>query len=162
MWGIFFGEVQYLPVDDCSAVICDFGALTRGSEHTSFYSTILNQSALDVRFLVDGIFLSALWICYPVALWSPLFLMRSELILLLGFLYVMSHFFLAAFKILSVAFNIFTMMYLCVDLFVCILLQIHGMCRSMFFIKVLNFLPTLSLIFLALLIFLHFLFSLIF
>ena len=44
MWGIFFGEFQCLPVDDCSAVSCDFGALTRGSERTSFYSAILNQS----------------------------------------------------------------------------------------------------------------------
>ena len=31
-------------VDDCSAVSCDSGALTRESEHTSFYSTTLNQS----------------------------------------------------------------------------------------------------------------------
>ena len=44
MWGIFFGEFQCLPVDDCSAVTCDSGALTRGSERTSFYSAILNQS----------------------------------------------------------------------------------------------------------------------
>ena len=36
----FFGEFQCLPVNDCSAVICDSGALTRGSEHTSFYSAI--------------------------------------------------------------------------------------------------------------------------
>ena len=44
MWGIFFGEFQCLPLDDCSAVSCDSGALTRGSEHMSFYSAILNQS----------------------------------------------------------------------------------------------------------------------
>ena len=31
MWGIFFGEFQCLPVNDCSAVSCDSGALTRGS-----------------------------------------------------------------------------------------------------------------------------------
>ena len=43
MWGIF-GEFQCLPVDDCSAVSCDSGVLTRGSEPTSFYSSILNQS----------------------------------------------------------------------------------------------------------------------
>ena len=42
MWGIFFGEVQYLPVNNCSAVSCDSGALTRRSESMSFYSTILN------------------------------------------------------------------------------------------------------------------------
>ena len=44
MWGIFFGEFQCLPVNDCSAVSCDSGVLVRGSESTSFYSTILNQS----------------------------------------------------------------------------------------------------------------------
>ena len=44
MWGIFFGKFQCLPVDDCSAVSCDSGALARGSESTSFYSAILNQS----------------------------------------------------------------------------------------------------------------------
>ena len=44
MWGIFFGEFQCLPVDDCSAVSCDFSALAGGSECTSFYSAILNQS----------------------------------------------------------------------------------------------------------------------
>ena len=41
MWGIFFGELQCLPVDDCSAVICDSGVLARGCESTSFYSAIL-------------------------------------------------------------------------------------------------------------------------
>ena len=44
MWGIFFGEFQCLPIDDCSAVNCDSGALARGSQSTSFYSAILNQS----------------------------------------------------------------------------------------------------------------------
>ena len=41
MWGIFFGEFQGLPVDDCPAASCDSGVLTRGSESTPFYSTIL-------------------------------------------------------------------------------------------------------------------------
>ena len=45
MWAIFFGEFQCLPVDDCSAVSCDAGVLARGSQSTSFYSTILNQSS---------------------------------------------------------------------------------------------------------------------
>ena len=44
MWGIFFGEFLCLPVDDCSAVSCDSGVIERGSESTSFYSAILNQS----------------------------------------------------------------------------------------------------------------------
>ena len=40
MWGIFFGEFQCLPVNDCSAVSCDSGAPSTGSEHTSFYSAL--------------------------------------------------------------------------------------------------------------------------
>ena len=43
MRGIFFGEFQCLPVDDCPAASCDSGVLTRGSESTSFYSAILVQ-----------------------------------------------------------------------------------------------------------------------
>ena len=27
MWGIFFGEFQCLPVDDCAAASCDSGVL---------------------------------------------------------------------------------------------------------------------------------------
>ena len=48
IWGIFFGEFQCLPVEDCSAVSCDSSALTRGSESTSFYFTILNKSVTGV------------------------------------------------------------------------------------------------------------------
>ena len=44
----FFGEFQCLPVDDCSAVSCDSGALTRGSGRMSFYSAILNQTPLVI------------------------------------------------------------------------------------------------------------------
>ena len=45
MWGIFFGEFQCLPVDDCPAASCDSGVLTRGSESMSFYSAILVHSS---------------------------------------------------------------------------------------------------------------------
>ena len=41
MWGIFLGEFQCLPVDDCPAASCDSGVLARGSESTFFYSAIL-------------------------------------------------------------------------------------------------------------------------
>ena len=58
MWGIFFGEFQCPPVDDCSAVSYISGVLARGSERTSFYSAILTQS-LDHSY-----FLSCNW-----ALW---------------------------------------------------------------------------------------------
>ena len=46
----FFGDLQCLPVDDCSAVSCDSGALARGSECMSFYFAILNQSP-DLSFM---------------------------------------------------------------------------------------------------------------
>ena len=53
MWGIFFGEFQCLPVDDCpAAASCDSGVLTRGSESTSFYSAILVPP--DAWVLVTG------------------------------------------------------------------------------------------------------------
>ena len=52
MWGIFFGEFQCLPVDNCPAVSCDSSVLTRGSEITSFYSTILVQGLRAVFLLV--------------------------------------------------------------------------------------------------------------
>ena len=42
--GYLFGEFQCLPVDDCPAASCDSGVLARGSESTSFYSAILDQS----------------------------------------------------------------------------------------------------------------------
>ena len=51
MWGIFFGEFQCLPVNDCSAVSCDSDVLERGSESMSFYSAILNQSPIYCLFI---------------------------------------------------------------------------------------------------------------
>ena len=50
MLGIFFGEFQCLPVNDGSAVHCDSGALSRGSESTYFYSSILNPKDHDLIF----------------------------------------------------------------------------------------------------------------
>ena len=41
MWGIFLGEFQCLPVDDCPAASFDSGVLARGCEITSFCSAIL-------------------------------------------------------------------------------------------------------------------------
>ena len=38
---LFFGGIQHSPVNDCSAVSCNFGVLTGEDEHTSFYSVIL-------------------------------------------------------------------------------------------------------------------------
>ena len=80
MWGIFFGKFQCLPVDDCSAVSCDSGALARGSESTSFYSAILNQSPQVLFVLLFLILLGGRLGCLfeiflvfwgrPVSLWT--------------------------------------------------------------------------------------------
>ena len=40
----YFGEIQYSPVNWCSAASCNFGVLTGEDEHMSFYSTILIQN----------------------------------------------------------------------------------------------------------------------
>ena len=37
----FFGGIQHSPVESCSAVSCNFGALAGEDECTSFYSAIL-------------------------------------------------------------------------------------------------------------------------
>ena len=68
MWGIFFGEFQCLPVDDCSAVSCDSGVLERGGENLSFYSAILNQSSCFFLFFCSLLMfwwlsLVLFWIC---------------------------------------------------------------------------------------------------
>ena len=62
MWGIFFGEFQCLPVDDCPATSCDSGVLARGSESASFYSAILVQGH-KFRFFLNFLppKVSALW-----------------------------------------------------------------------------------------------------
>ena len=52
--GYLFWWVPASSCDDCSAVSCDSSALARGSEHTSFYSAILNQSPPTIYFLRSG------------------------------------------------------------------------------------------------------------
>ena len=42
-WGIFFAGIQHSPVDDCSAVSCNFGVLAGEDVHTSIYSAILSK-----------------------------------------------------------------------------------------------------------------------
>ena len=50
-WGIFFWWVPASSCwTSCSTASCDFGALTEGDKHTSFYSTILNQKPLSKLF----------------------------------------------------------------------------------------------------------------
>ena len=44
--GIFFGRFPHPSVTGCSTASCNLSVLTGGSEHMSFYSTILNQSSL--------------------------------------------------------------------------------------------------------------------
>ena len=64
MWGIFSGEFQCLPVDDCSAFSYDSGAFARGSECTSFYSAIFNQTQ-DREFLKQQKISDSLHLRYP-------------------------------------------------------------------------------------------------
>ena len=81
MWGIFFGEFQCLPVDDCSAVGCDSSVLERGSESMSFYSAILNQSPSTACFFLCVVFFGKheyLSVYCTVKTWC-----QSELIFLL-------------------------------------------------------------------------------
>ena len=56
MWGTFFGEFQCLLVNDCPAASCDSGVLTRGSESTSFYSTILVPPLYHIFFIHSSIY----------------------------------------------------------------------------------------------------------
>ena len=61
LWGIFFGGFHHLPVDGWSTASCNFGALTGGCEHSSFYSAILNKSPSCVFFrkvLEDMLYIS--------------------------------------------------------------------------------------------------------
>ena len=46
IWAIFFHVFQYPPVNGCSMVSCDLGPLAE-DDCISFYSAILNQSALS-------------------------------------------------------------------------------------------------------------------
>ena len=72
MWGIFFGEFQCLPVDDCPAASCDSVALTRGSKSTSLYSTILSQSLFFLIVKSCLVFLDMKYLRYTL-LWDMLF-----------------------------------------------------------------------------------------
>ena len=47
----FFGGLQHLPIDGCSAASCDFCVLTGEYEHTFFYSTILYISLWGIYYL---------------------------------------------------------------------------------------------------------------
>ena len=66
MWGILFGEFQCFSVDECPAASCDFGVLTRGSEHTLFYSIILVPSPVHFLFVSSRMawwFSLVVWLC---------------------------------------------------------------------------------------------------
>ena len=49
--GCLFCGLQYIPVDGCSMVSYDFGALMGGGECMSFYSTILNWKPVVSFFI---------------------------------------------------------------------------------------------------------------
>jgi hypothetical protein len=87
-------------------------------------SSFLKDVLLNRWFLVDSV-LSSLWTCPPSAFWTPLFLVRGQLLVLLRFTYLWWAIFLCYFQdfLLSLTFSIFTMM--CLDLFVFILFGLH-------------------------------------
>ena len=63
MWGIFFGGCQCLPVDDCSTVSCDSGALARGRRQRA--------NSCYVRYLFIGCSLKL----YIIVLWVYIFVL---------------------------------------------------------------------------------------
>lgn len=105
--------------------------------HLHFWKIVL----LDIRLFIDRFLLSALWMCCPIAFCSPIFLMRSQLLILLGF-HCDELFSLISFKIFFfLSFNILIMICLDVDCFVFILLGLYWiswMCSLMFFINLRN------------------------
>ena len=64
MWGIFFGEFQCLPVDDCPAASCDSCVLTRRSESMSFYSAIL-VPPISIMFVIIFSSLPLFFVSFP-------------------------------------------------------------------------------------------------
>ena len=65
--------------------------------HPHFWRKVLP----DIVFLVDSSFLLELWIHHPIAFWPARFLWESAESLIKTHLYVIIHFFLAAFKKMS-------------------------------------------------------------
>ena len=51
-WGIFFCGFQCPPVDGCSTVSCNFGALADRDEHRCFYSAILNWNLRTISLII--------------------------------------------------------------------------------------------------------------
>ena len=108
--------------------------------------SFVKGSFAGYNILVWQSLLSALWVHHPTASWTSLFAMRSQPVILLGFPYTWWVIFLLQFARFSLllAFNIFTVMYLTMDLIEFILFGNHWasyMYRFMFIIKLSNFLP---------------------
>ena len=55
IWVSFFGQLQCVPVNDCSAVNCDASVPAGGIESTSFYSANLNQCDIYAYFLLKNV-----------------------------------------------------------------------------------------------------------
>ena len=51
-WGIFFCGFQCPPVDGCSTVSCNSGALADRDEHRCFYSAILNWNLRTISLII--------------------------------------------------------------------------------------------------------------
>lgn len=80
--------------------------------HLHFWKIV----SLDISFVVDSLSpFSAVWMCHPTALWLPLLLVRSRL-LILGHLICHCQFSSAAFKIFSLSLSFSTCMWMWISL----------------------------------------------
>lgn len=108
-----------------------------------FWKIVLQNTEL----LVDNLFLVVL--CHPTAFWSSLFLIRDQLLILLGFLRTWSSYSFHDFLVL-LAFSNLVMMFICMHIFG---FMLHGVswaswtCRLMLFIKFEKFLAIIFQIF---------------
>ena len=69
-----FGGFQHPPANGWSTASCDFGTLSGEDEHTSFYSSIVNQSPIFLNLAILAVILqkSSIPPCWIVSL-SPVF-----------------------------------------------------------------------------------------
>lgn len=96
-------------------------------ENVFFCLHFLRHSLLDMRSLVDGLGIFArCWLCYTTTFWSPLFLKRSQLFILLGLPGTISVNFLLLLSSFPLSpSTLFTMMGLSMDFFVVTLFGIY-------------------------------------
>lgn len=65
----------------------------------------LKDRFANIELLVDSFFPWALWQCYPTALWPPLFVLKSQLLISLGFPHKWHLFYSACFQDFLIVFG---------------------------------------------------------